>query len=439
MKIRLALLALSFCMAAVSSARADEYQANWPQWRGPNMDGVAPLSKAPVTWSENEGLAWKVELPGRGNSTPIIWGDKVFLLTAVPTDKPVTRTEPEKPSSHNAVSYVPKVYEFVTLCIDAKTGKTLWNRVGREQQPHEGTHQKGSYASPSPVTDGQHLYAYFGTYGLYCYDMDGNLKWKKDLGKFNTRLGFGEGSSPVLHENKIIINADYENESFMVALDKNTGEQLWRKDRVEKTAWATPVVATHDGKAQVIVSATPFVRAYDVETGNEIWSCGGQTLNAIPTTIVHGDLVIATSGFRGNTLKAIKLGHRGDLSESNEAVVWKLDKFTPYVPTPVLYENTLYLFVDRGILSAYEAKTGKPIYEQQRLPVSASYTASPIAADGKLYFASENGDVVVMKAGPQLEHLSTNKMDDVFYASPAAAGDRLFLRGTQKLYCIEAK
>ena len=414
----------------------------WPQWRGPHATGVAPFGDPPVEWSEDRNVKWKVAIPGKGSSSPIVWGDRVFVTTAVSTGKKAEA--PSKGSQaaggrrfHMRGIEPTEVQRFAIFAIDRKSGKVLWQRTLREELPHEGTHPTGTWASNSPVTDGEHVYAYFGSRGLYCLDWEGNLIWEKDLGDMIIKLGFGEGSSPFLYGDKIVLNWDHEGPSFTIALDKKTGKELWRARREEETSWATPVVVEHGGKPQVVTSATNRVRSYDLATGKLIWETTGMTMNAIPSPVASGGIVFVTSGFRGNALLAIRLdGAVGDISDS-KSIVWKLDRDTPYAPSPLLYKDTLYLLKrNSGILSCFNARTGQEYYRQKRLEGIGDVYSSPVGASGRVYVTDREGATVVLERGPEFKVLGTNKLDDGFDASPAIVDKEIYLRGRHHLYRI---
>jgi outer membrane protein assembly factor BamB len=415
-------------------ARADSGADRfWPQWRGPLATGVAPLADPPLTWSETNNVKWKTPIPGEGDSTPIVWGNRVFILSAIDTGrKTPTPAGPDAPD---------EIYQWVVLCLDRATGKVLWQKTAREEAPHEGHQQNNTYASASPVTDGALLLAYFGSRGLHCYDFDGKLKWEKDFGKMKTRMGFGEGSSPALSGDTVVVNWDTEGEDFILALDKQTGKQLWRTPRDEATGWSTPLILDFNGQKQVVVNATRKVRSYDLATGQEIWSCAGQTANAIPSPVSAGGLIYLTSGFRGNALQAIRLGRAGDLTGS-DAIVWSHNKGTPYVPSPLLADNLLYVMQNNdAILSCFNAKTGEEYIDRERLEAIHAVYASPVSAKDRVYILSREGTCVVLKAGPKAEVLAVNKLDDETDhtdASMALAGKEAFIRTPRHLYCIAA-
>jgi outer membrane protein assembly factor BamB len=400
----------------LSAADSDRY---WPQWRGPLLTGVAPSGNPPVEWSEGKNVKWKAPIPGTGSATPVIWGDSIFVLTAVPGEAGKLR--------------------FTVLAYGRKDGKLLWQRVVREEAPHEGTHDTNTYASASALTDGERVYAFFGSRGLYALDMKGNLQWEKDLGDMNIKMGFGEAASPALHRDRLVVNWDHEGASFIVALDKRTGKELWRVPRDEKTSWATPLVVESGGRAQVITSATGRVRSYDLATGELLWHATGMTANAIPTPVYADGLVFLTSGFRGNALMAVRLAEaKGDITNS-PAVVWRYDRDTPYVPSPLLSGDQLYfLKSNSGVLSAFDAKTGKRLYGEQRLEGVPNVYASPLGVAGRIYVAGRDGGVAVVQQGPEFKQIATNRLDDGFDASPVAVDDELYLRGRKFLYRISA-
>jgi outer membrane protein assembly factor BamB len=453
---------LAFAGATVASPAPNE---NWPQWRGPLQNGVAPEANPPTTWSETNNVKWKVKLPGSGVATPIIWDNLVFIQTAIPSGKKVeanpaeageqpstARPEADSPpprkgpgggKGRDGFGAGPKpteIYQFAALCLDRQTGKVIWQKVAREEVPHEGYKQgDGSFASSSGLTDGKHLYAYFGSHGLYCYDLDGKLVWEQDLGKMRIKMGFGEGSSPALYHDTLIVNRDNEDNSCIVALDKNTGKILWKKPREEGTSWSTPLIIERDGKAQVVVTATGKIRSYDVASGEVLWECGGLTRNVIPCPVADATTVYCMSGFQGTVLLAIRLGRTGDLTGS-DAIAWTHNKSTPYVPSPLLYEDKLYFFAsNNGILSCLNTKSGEPLINAERLEDLPGVYASPLGAAGRVYLPGRNGVTVVLKQADKLEVLATNRLDDKFDASPAAAGKDLFLRGREYLYCITEK
>jgi outer membrane protein assembly factor BamB len=425
-----AIVLLLACLSyAFAEAPADNY---WPQWRGPLANGVGPHADPPLTWSETNNIQWRLAVPGEGDSTPIVWADRVFLLSAIPVANGLDEPPKDKGST--------QPYRFTVLCVDRVSGKILWQKVARETVPHEGRQENNTFASSSPITDGKYVWAFFGSRGLYCFDYDGNLRWQKDLGLMKTRMGFGEGSSPALSGDVLVICWDHEGEDFIAAFDKTTGQELWRQARDEPTGWSTPLIVDFNGQKQVVVNATGKVRSYDLRTGKELWWCGGQTANAIPSPVTQGDVVYVTSGFRGNALQAIRLGRTGDLT-GTEAILWSRNKSTPYVPSPLLTDNWLYLISGNdAMLSRFDAKTGEPSYERERIEGLRGVYASPVSAANRIYVLGRDGSCVVLKNGPKPEVLAINKVTDTRSdASIALVEKQLLLRTAHNLYCISEK
>jgi len=454
------MLLLTF--AGSAAAYADDAVAGkrfWGQWRGPAANGVAPDAHPPVEWSEQKNIRWKIELPGHGHSTPIVWGDRVYVQAAVVANGEKPQVDAAKENERDGGSAGGQApggdrpgrgrgrkppptdrHRFVLIALDRATGKTVWQKTLREEVPHEGSHEDGSLAPASPLTDGEHIIPFFGSRGLYCLTMTGDLVWEKDLGDMQTRNAFGEGSSPALHSDTLVVNWDHEADSFIVALDKATGSERWRRTRDEPTSWSTPLIVEDGKRMQVIVSAAKRVRSYDLGSGDLIWECSGLGANCAPTPVADDELVYTMSGFRDEALLAIRYkSAAGDVS-GTDAVAWKLSKGTPYVPSPLLYGGALYfLQKNTGILSCYEAKTGKAHYTQQRLDRIEGVYASPVGAADRVYIAGRNGATCVLKPGKEFEVLAVNKLDDEFSASPSIAGNELFLRGRKNLYCIAAQ
>ncbi|MFN0066990.1 MAG: PQQ-binding-like beta-propeller repeat protein, partial [Limisphaerales bacterium] len=326
--------------------------------------------------------------------------------------------------------------QFVVISYDRATGKERWRTAVREQLPHEGHHRDHGFASASPVTDGEVLIAHFGSFGTYGLDLAGKKLWEVDLGDMSTRNSFGEGSSPALDGDTVVILWDHEGEDFIVALDRKSGKELWRQKRDEPTGWSTPLIVSHGGKKQVVVNGTNKVRAYDLATGAPLWEAGGQTVNAIPTPLGADGVVYVTSGFRGSSIQAIRLGQSGDLT-GGDGILWSQNRQTPYVPSPLLYDGLIYLYSgNNAMLSILDAKDGTRSAEAERLEGITGVYASPVGAKDRVYLAGRDGGVLVLKRGPKIEVLATNKLDDGFDASPAAVGQELFLRGRQSLYCL---
>ena len=441
---RMVVIWMLAALLPAATSRAEEAAADdkaWPQWRGPLATGEAPAADPPVEWSETRNVRWKIAIPGNGSATPIVWGDHVFVSAAVPAGDSGTRdglftrltrrfVGTESPSQS---------LRYMLLAVERRTGEIAWERVVREAAPHEGRHQTGSWASPSAVTDGEVLCSFFGSAGLYCFDMEGRPLWDRDFGDMQIRMGFGEGASPAIHGDTVIVNWDHQEQSFIAALDKRTGAERWRTERDEMTSWATPLVVEHGGRTQVITNATQRVRSYDFETGELLWDGEGATTNAIPSPVAADGIVYLMSGYRGNRLDAVRLDDAaGDITGSG-AVAWSLDHDTPYVPSPLLHDGILYFTKgNNGILSAYDARSGQPLYGPERLSGIRSIYASPVAAGGRIYVPSRDGTTAVVSAGPAFELLALNMLDDGFDASPAAVDGELYLRGREHLYCLAA-
>jgi outer membrane protein assembly factor BamB len=301
------------CLFAVAANDPDGGD-DWPAWRGPLGTGVSPTAQPPIKWSETENIRWKVALPGKGHATPIVWGERIFLTTAIPHGEPVKPRLPSRPGAHDNFALT-QPHEFVVLAVSRKDGKILWQRTVHKELPHEAGHVTASQASASPVTDGELLFAPFGSRGLYCLDLDGKLLWKKNLGEMHTKHGHGEGSSPALHGDTLVVTWDHEEQSFVIALDKRTGKQLWRVARAEDTSWATPIVVAHGGTAQVIVPGTNRLRGYDLATGAVIWECGGLSSNIVASPVAARGVVYAGSSYETRNLLAVRLeGARGDIT-----------------------------------------------------------------------------------------------------------------------------
>jgi outer membrane protein assembly factor BamB len=416
------------------AAQSDDPARNWGQWRGPLANAVAPTANPPLEWSEDKNVRWKVEIPGRGSSSPIVWGDRLFITTAVPVGI-------GGEAQHGPRGGLPQrgLHRFVVMAIDRKTGKTLWERVAREQEPHEAGHfDNSTWASGSPITDGQSVYAYFESFGLYAFDMNGTLLWEKDLGDKRMRNQFGEGSTPALHGNTLVVVWDQLNgQSFVSALDKRDGKELWRVPRMEIDTWATPLILDVNGRPQAIVPALNRIRAYDLEDGSVVWENEGLTMNAIPSPVYHDGFVILMSGFQGNDLRAVRVAEAKGNIDGTSAVAWSYNRDTPYVPSPIVANGILYfLKTNSGILSAFDPKTGTPIYQNQRLDGLPNVFSSPVAAQDRVYLTGREGTTLVIKTGRAFEVLAKNQLDDGFDASPALVDNEIFMRGYKYLYAI---
>ncbi len=413
--------------------------AQWGQWRGPLATGAAPKADPPVEWSETKNIRWKTKLPGLGHSSPVVWGSLVFVTTAEMTGakKPFTGVTPD--GAHNNMNPLFD-HQFAVMAIDRQTGAVVWRRTVATRQPHESTHESATWASNSPVTDGEHVLSFFGSNGLYCLDTGGRLLWSRDLGDMQVKHGHGEGASPLLHDETVVVNWDHEGASVIVALAKRTGEELWRQPRDEVTSWATPIVVTHDGQAQVVVSGTRRVRGYDLKTGAVIWEAGGLPGNIVASPVGADGMVFAAGSYEKQTLLAIRLtGAKGELTGTQQ-IAWQKNRSTPYVPSPLLYDGWLYYLRHyQGVLSRVNAKTGDEPSGPFRLGSVFNIYSSPVAAAGRIYVTDRNGKTLVMSNDAEPKALTLNKLDDRFSASAALVGDAIFLRGEKFLYCIGEK
>lgn len=410
--LRNAILAIVILGQFTTAANAE----NWGHWRGHNGSGSAK-GNPPVEFSDSKNVRWSVEVPGVGSGSPVVWGNQVFITSSVPAASAGK-------------------FRFVVICFDRKTGKQMWQQTATEAVPHQETHNTNTHASASPCTDGEHVYAHFGSRGLFCYSMSGESKWNRDFGKMQTRNSFGEGSSPTIADDKLLVPWDHEGPSALYALNKRTGEILWQAKREEPTCWATPLVVDNAGQKQVVMNGQNFARSYDLETGKELWRCSGQTERPCASAVAIDGLVFVGSGFRGSFMGAFKLTGKGDIAKSNN-IAWTLDRDTPDVASPLVSEDRLYFYKARsGQLTCLDARTGKPHYSAVRVPgISVTY-ASPVAAGGRVYLADRNGTIVVIEDSPQFKVLATNTMGEGVDATPAIADNELYIRSAKHLYCI---
>jgi outer membrane protein assembly factor BamB len=428
------------CVAALTQAQ------NWPSFRGPGASGIVE-GKAPQTWDATKGvnIVWKTEIPGLAHSSPVIWGDRVYVTTAVSSDaKAVFRH-----GLYGDVDPSPDVskHSWRIYCLDKRTGKIIWERVAHEGVPKTKRHPKSSQASATPATDGKHVVAFFGSEGLYTYDADGKLLWKQDLGSLNAGWFYdpdyewGIGSSPIIYKNLVIVQCDIQKNSFIAAYDINDGHRVWLTSREEIPSWGTPTIYEGQPRAELITHATKFIRAYDPMTGKELWRLSGNSEVTTPTPFVAHNLIFITNGYRViQPIYAIRAGGSGDITlkdgqDSSDFIAWSKKRGGPYMSTPVVYGDYLYVCSMQGIIACYNAKTGARLY-QQRLGEGGAYTASPVAADGKVYFTSEDGDVFVVKAGPKYELLATNPIGEVCMASPALSDGMILVRAEHHVFAI---
>jgi outer membrane protein assembly factor BamB len=418
---------------------------DWPQFRGRDAAGVAAGASAPpIAWSVDpaKGIAWNTPIPGLAHSSPIVWRDRVYVTTAVAADgKPgVVLGDVSKSGIDPATDNGTHTWRLIAL--DKTSGKIVWNTVAHEGVPRMKRHVKASHASATPATDGRYIVALMGSEGLFAFDMNGNQKWRADLGVMDVGLvddptmQWGPASSPVILGDMVIVQNDRHRESFLAAFDIATGRELWRSSHEDYPSWATPAVVRAGGRTQIVTNAGQYIRGFDPGTGKELWRLSdNRTQVKVPTPIVAGDLVIVTGGYPpgGRPIYAIRTDGTGELTE--KSVAWRTDRGAPYTSTPIVYDGLLYALTDNGILSAYDPKTGDRIY-QQRVAGGAGFSASPVAANGRLYLSSEDGDVFVVRAGRTYELLGTNRMGEPLMATPAISGNTLIIRTLSSLAAV---
>ena len=425
-------LALGLC-ALLSPAQEAE---SWASWRGPLGTGVAPGANPPLTWSETENVRWKTPLPGTGHASPVVFGDRVFLTSAVPFGPTVEpRPENARGAHHNVA--VTRRQRSVAMGIDRTDGRVLWTRTLHEGFPAEGGHATGTYASGSPVTDGERLFTFFGSQGLYATDLDGELLWERDLGRMRTKHGHGEGSSPALGNDTLVVNWDHEGDSFVAAFDALSGEERWRRARAEGTSWTSPIVVRIADRWQAVVAGTRRIRGYDLDSGQLLWECGGLSHNVVATPVSAEGLLWAASSYEKQALVALDLtGASGDLTDS-EHVLWYRRRATPYVPSPLLYDDALYILHHyQGMLTRLDARTGAEAHRPLRLADVNDVYASPVGAADRIYVTDRSGLTVVLSHASPPRVLARNHLEDRFSATPALVGSQLFLRGERYLYCL---
>ncbi|MFY9572770.1 MAG: PQQ-binding-like beta-propeller repeat protein [Blastocatellia bacterium] len=438
-------LAFYNSQAPLIGAAGDE--PNWPQWRGPGGSGVSTEKNLPTEWSETKNVQWRTAIPGRGHSSPIIWGKKIFLTTSIEGPivagaKAVTHVRRGQVYVHPDSVGGDHSYTIKVLCLDRETGNILWEKTAYEGTVYDDRHRKNTFASATPVTDGKYVYTLFDAEGVYCYDFDGKLVWKTSLGKF-AKMGMGNGMSPVLYESLVILQCDQEDGgpgSFITALEKASGKETWRVSRTQRKTWATPVLVRTAERTELIASGAESTVSYDPSTGRELWRSEGVISHAIPSAVTGHGMVFVSGGSSGQPKVAmgIRLGGNGNL-KGTPYVVWKYNKGTAYVPSPILYGDFLYLMTDVGIITCLDARTGEVKYEGGRVPVPATFSSSPVAFDDKILLTSEDGDTFVIKAGPLHEVIRTNSLGEPVFASIAIGAGRLFIRGEKHLYCIGKK
>lgn len=433
---------LVFLMAIMlNSCMESSNSNNWSQFRGPNADMIVAGENLPTQWGEDKNVAWTYDMEGEGWASPVVWGNQVFVASVVP----VKINKPGEGEEENQDLFRKDVYRWELSCVDLLSGKELWKQVAHEGSPRIKKHARTNYASETPVTNGKHVYVYFGMTGLYCYDMDGSLVWEKDLGAFETQRGWGTGSSPLLYRDKLFVQVDNEEQSFMVALDAGSGDQVWKVDRDELTNYGTPFLWKNSVRSELVVGGKKAL-AYDPDNGDILWELQMDGHYNIPSPVADRNLLfMGNSGYRDTkgTFFAIKAGAKGDItpdsgSVSNEHVAWySRDAEFLSSPSPLLFDGLIYFISSRGgQVVCREAETGDLIYEEKVENVAACW-ASPWVNQDRIYFMDEKGVTQVIKAGRGFEHLHTNSLNDGFWASVAVAGDAYLFKGDKKLYCIK--
>jgi outer membrane protein assembly factor BamB len=425
---------------------------NWNQFRGANMNGVAVDAALPIEWGPDKNIAWKVKLAGLAWSQPVVWGDRVFVTTAVTDAQSKPDPDNKGPGFSSFGGFLTSgglhppeaIYRWKVICLDAATGNAVWERVAREGRPTMQIHPNNTYASETPVTDGQRVIAYFGMTGVYCYDLDGSLLWSQDLGAFPMQFGWGTGSSPVLFGDCVYIQCDNDQASFLIALDKKTGTKVWRVERDEKSNWSTPYLWHNRLRTELIAAGGNKMRSYDPKSGELLWEMQGDGRTSI-TPVGDEELLYVDSADRltggSGVLTAIRPGASGRISldsaaSSESPVAWTKQLTGSRVASPLLYQDCLYLLENQnGVVRCLNATTGEENY-RKRLPGATGFTASPVAANGKVYLLDQNGQTVVLEAGPKFQVVATNKLGQMCWGSPAVAGNRLLVRTVEHLYSI---
>ena len=440
-KSNLSIVSMMLCMTLISTGRV--FAQDWPGWRGDGQ-GISPEKNLPLKWTEDEGVKWKIPIPGAGHSSPIAWGNRVFVTTAAAEDPNVETFRGGVYMGGDRNKPDQSEYAYRVICLDADQGKVLWSKAVARQNPRTPRHTKNTYASETPVTDGKYIFASFGSAGLYCVDFEGNVIWQRDLGLMRRRAGWGTGSSPVLFLNTVIVNCDSDDDSYIAAFDKATGDPVWRTERDEGASWATPFLFEAGGSTTVVTNASRRMRGYDAASGKLLWECAGGSMISVPSPVATKGLVFLSSGhnlFPKQPIVAVRPEASGDITPArgqsqSDGVAWSHSLSGAYVTSPIAIGEYLYVPMDNGTMSCYEALTGKAVYEKQTLGARNTITASPVAGDGRIYVLTEGGECYVVKPGPEFEILAVNKLDEVFCASPAVSAGRIFLRGRKHLYCI---
>ena len=440
-KLNISYALMILCVILIGTTRITAQ--NWPGWRGDGR-GISTEKNLPLKWSEDEGVKWKTPIPGAGHSSPIVWENRIFVTTAVAEDPNVESFRGGVYMGGNRKKPDESEYAYCVICLDAGQGNILWSKEVARQSPKTRRHTKNTYASETPVTDGKYVFASFGSAGLYCVDFEGNVVWQRDLGLMRRQRGWGTGSSPILFQNTVIVNCDSDDESYIAAFDKTIGNPVWRTERNEGASWGTPFLFETDDLTIIVTNASQRMRGYDAVMGKLLWECAGGSMITVPSPVAARGLVFLSSGHSllpNRPIVAIRPEASGDITpprgqSQSDGVAWWHRSGGAYVTSPLAIGEYLYVPLDKGILTCYEAQTGKTMYENQKLGTRNTITASPVAGDGKIYVQTEDGECYVIKPGTEFEILAVNKFEEIFCASPAVSAGKIFLRGRKHLYCI---
>jgi outer membrane protein assembly factor BamB len=424
---------------------------SWPSFRGRDASGVADGQDLPDRWDAKTGenILWSAPVPGLAHSSPIVWGQRIFVTSAISSD-PKASFRPGLYGDGDA-SEDQSTHRWIVYALDKRTGRILWERVAAQSRPIDRRHIKSTYASSTPVTDGRIVIAWFGSQGVYAYDVNGNFLWKVDLGRLDVgaydipTYEWGHASSPIIWNGLVILQCDNQTDSFILALNAETGRIVWKTSRDELPSWGTPTVATTSAGPELVTNASNFIRGYDPGTGKEVWRLGGSSKITAPTPVFSEGLFVVASGRAPERpIFVVRAGARGDLTLSggtsgNNAVAWSREGRGPYMPTPLIYNGLLYVLANNGILDAYELKTGREVYRQRLALIGSGYSASPVAADGKVYLSNEDGEILVIAAGREFRHIATNSMGELLMATPALSDGAMYVRGSRSLFAIGKK
>lgn len=428
--------------SVVMTGTANAQDARWPMFRGPNATGLG-AGAAPVRWNgeTGEGIAWKTAIPGIGHSSPVVWGDRVFVTTAVSADAAETFTPAAARGSSVAASRPRQSWRV--YCLDRRTGRILWERTAHEGVPKIGRHAKASHANATPATDGRHVAVFFGSEGLFLYTVDGDLLWSRDLGVIDVgyvgqpEYQWSTASSPILHDGLVIVQADAQQDSFMAAFDVRSGNKVWRRERDDLPSWSTPVIASAGDRPVLVTNSPRFIRGLDPGTGRELWRIPDGAEVKVPTPVVSGGLVVVSGGApRGRQFYGVRAGRETEASGSGDRIAWTVQKGGPYTPTPIVVGRVLFVLGDNAVLSAYEVRTGKLLHQGRVPETGGAYSASPVAANGLLYLSSEDGDIHVVRAEAAFEVVAANAMGEALMATPAIADGMLIVRGARHVFGV---